>query len=84
MTLPRQRVFTERTGFGRGYPWAAGDGAGPAADCPVAEAIIEDSLTIQKRHLNPDSGPALARYADGFEKVWRHLDVVARMAGASR
>lgn len=79
-TLPSQRVFTERIGFGAGYPWAAGS-PGPAACCPVAEAVIDDSLTLQKRHLNPQAGPALQRYADGFEKVWRHLDVVARFAG---
>jgi perosamine synthetase len=83
ITLPRQRVFTERAGFGAGYPWTAGE-AGPAADCPVADAVIDDSLTLQKRHLNPEAGPALERYADGFEKVWRHLDVVARLAGASQ
>lgn len=89
MPLPRQRVFTERTGFGDGYPWRAGEAgaagtAGPVQDCPVAEAVIDDSLTLQKRHLNPAAGPALQRYADGFEKVWRHLDVVARLAGAGR
>jgi perosamine synthetase len=88
MTLPRQRVFTDRTGFGDGYPWRAGaDGpvsASPVTDCPVAEAVIDDSLTLQKRHLNPDAGPALQRYADGFEKVWRHLDVAARLAGAGQ
>jgi dTDP-4-amino-4,6-dideoxygalactose transaminase len=83
LTLPQQRVFTERTGFGAGYPWAAGE-PGPTAACPVAEAVIDDSLTIQKRHLNPQAGPALQRYADGFEKVWRHLDVVARLAGADQ
>jgi dTDP-4-amino-4,6-dideoxygalactose transaminase len=81
ITLPRQPVFTERAGFGAGYPWAAG-APGPAAGCPVADAVIDDSLTLQKRHLNPQAGPALERYADGFEKVWRHLDVVARLAGA--
>lgn len=83
MPLPRQRVFTSKTGFGHGYPWRAGT-PGPAADCPVAEAVITDSLTLQKRHLNPAAGPALQRYADGFEKVWRHLDVAARLAGADR
>jgi len=83
IALPRQRVFTERAGFGAGYPWTAGE-AGPAADCPAADAVIYDSLTLQKRHLNPEAGPALERYADGFEKVWRHLDVVARLAGASQ
>lgn len=83
MPLPRQRVFTDREGFGNGYPWRAG-AREPASDCPVAEAVIEDSLTLQKRHLNPAAGPALQRYADGFEKVWRHLDVAARIAGAGR
>ena len=83
MTLPQQRVFTDQAGFGHGYPWRAG-AAGPAAECPVAEAVIDDSLTLQKRHLNPDAGPALQQYADGFEKVWRHLDMAARLAGAVR
>src|SRR5262249_17273711 len=45
MPLPDQRVFTERDGFGRGYPWAAGDPR-DSAGCPVARAIIDDSLTI--------------------------------------
>jgi dTDP-4-amino-4,6-dideoxygalactose transaminase len=84
MTLPRQRVFTDRVGFGKGYPWTACPPARPVPACPVAEAVIEDSLTLQKRHLNPQAGPALQRYADGFEKVWRHLDVAARIAGAGR
>jgi perosamine synthetase len=83
LTLPQQRVFTDRVGFGDGYPWTAGSPS-PALDCPVAEAVIDDSLTLQKRHLNPEAGPALQRYADGFEKVWRHLDVAARLAGADR
>jgi dTDP-4-amino-4,6-dideoxygalactose transaminase len=83
ITLPEQRVFADRVGFGRGYPWAAG-APEPGADCPVARAVIDDSLTLQKRHLNPQAGPALQRYADGFEKVWRHLDVAARLAGADR
>jgi perosamine synthetase len=82
MTLPQQQVFTERTGFGHGYPWAAGSPPGPG-DFPVASAIIEDSLTLQRRHLNPDAGPTLQRYADAFEKVWGHLDVVARLTGVS-
>jgi len=37
----------------------------------VARAIIADSLTLQKRHLNPGSGELLGLYADAFEKVWR-------------
>ena len=77
--LPRQRVFAERMGFGRGQPWSSVPE--PKRErYPAAEAVIEDSLTIQKRHLNPESGPLLARYADAFEKVWQHRDTVRSMA----
>jgi dTDP-4-amino-4,6-dideoxygalactose transaminase len=82
MPLPRQRVFTDRTGFGHGYPWALTEPA-PEPDCPVAEQVVADSLALQKRHLNPTAGAALQRYADGFEKVWRHLDAVALLAKAT-
>jgi len=83
--LPAQKVFQERQGFGRGYPWAvAGDGSprDDIEDYPNALAVIEDSLTIQKRHLNPNSGPLLDRYAEAFHKVWANLDVIERMARA--
>jgi perosamine synthetase len=83
LTLPRQRVFADRVGFGAGYPWTAGQ-PGPGQGCPVAEAVIDDSITLQKRHLNPGAGPALMRYADAFEKVWGHLDVAARLAEAGQ
>lgn len=83
MPLPAQKVFAERIGFGAGYPWAAG--APPAAaECPVTQAVLDDSLVLQKRHLPPSAAAALDRYADGFEKVWQHLDVVAPMARAAR
>ncbi|GAA0571506.1 DegT/DnrJ/EryC1/StrS family aminotransferase [Paractinoplanes ferrugineus] len=85
MTLPRQKVFQERTGFGNGYPWAALDGETPPdAGHPVAEAVIEDSLTLQKRHLNPDTGDLLQRYADAFEKVWSNRDMLTTLARAER
>ncbi|WP_258177452.1 DegT/DnrJ/EryC1/StrS family aminotransferase [Streptomyces solincola] len=88
MPLPEQKVFTERTGFGSGHPWAAAEGTAAADEVagsfPVASAVIEDSLTLQKRHLHPDSGPLLQHYADAFEKVWDHLDTVATMARSAR
>lgn len=81
--LPDQKVFVDRTGFGRGYPWAV-TGLEPGnGSYPVTQAVLEDSLTLQKRHLNPTAGPLLQRYADAFEKVWEHLDVVRRMALAA-
>jgi len=77
--LPEQKVFTERVGFGHGYPWRLAEDP-PEPPCPVTESVLEDSLTLQKRHLNPQAATALARYADGFEKVWRHMSTVAELA----
>ena len=68
MPLPHQEVF--RTGRF----------ASESGRWPNTEAVLEDSLTLQKRHLNPYAGPFLQRCADAFEKVWEHLDVVARMS----
>ncbi len=84
MPLPDQQVFTDRIGFGAGYPWAVAAEPEQQHDCPVARAIIDDSLTLQKRHLNPAAHDTLQQYADGFEKVWRHLDVVEAMARTRR
>jgi dTDP-4-amino-4,6-dideoxygalactose transaminase len=53
---------------------------GCRGEFPVAQAVVDDSLCIQRRHLNPSSGLALDLYADGFVKVWEHLDTVARYA----
>ncbi|WP_318393650.1 DegT/DnrJ/EryC1/StrS family aminotransferase [Plantactinospora sp. KLBMP9567] len=79
--LPEQPVFTDRVGFGGGVPWSYAVPA-PALPTPVTSAVIDDSLTLQKRHLHPDAGPALERYADAFEKVWANLPTVASMARA--
>jgi dTDP-4-amino-4,6-dideoxygalactose transaminase len=84
MPLPDQKVFVDRVGFGSGYPWAVTGAPGTVAgaDYPVARAVIADSLTIQKRHLNPGSGELLGLYADAFDKVWANRDLVAKLAGA--
>ncbi|MBM7172723.1 DegT/DnrJ/EryC1/StrS family aminotransferase [Streptomyces sp. G44] len=82
MPLSDQKVFAERLGFGNGQPWAAAGDDGPAraVAAPVTRQVIDDSLTLQKRHLNPGAGPALDAYADGFEKVWNNLPDVLRLA----
>lgn len=85
MPLPDQKVFVDRVGFGGGYPWSVTGAAGPFADQdhPVTRAVIADSLTLQKRHLNPGSGELLGHYADAFEKVWGQRDLVATLAAAA-
>jgi dTDP-4-amino-4,6-dideoxygalactose transaminase len=83
MPLPEQQVFVDRIGFGKGYPWRLGSPP-PSGDYPVTRAVIEDSLTIQKRHLNPSAGPSLSQYADAFDKIWANLGAVAAMASGTR
>ncbi|MCZ0209700.1 DegT/DnrJ/EryC1/StrS family aminotransferase [Streptomyces achromogenes] len=82
MSLPQQRVFRDRLGYG-GLPWRL-PGVAPreyrAEDQPTTLAVINDSFTLQKAHLSPEAGPLLSVYADAFEKVWRHRDVLARHA----
>jgi dTDP-4-amino-4,6-dideoxygalactose transaminase len=81
--LPGQRAFRQPEGFGRGFPWAiAGDRSYRYSidGYPHTLAVIEDSLTLQKIHLNPGSGPLLEHCADAFRKVWEHLDLIARVA----
>ncbi|WBB77726.1 DegT/DnrJ/EryC1/StrS family aminotransferase [Micromonospora sp. WMMD882] len=83
--LPDQRVFVDRVGFGSGYPWSVTGAPATVAGAgyPVTRAVIADSLTLQKRHLNPTSGDLLGRYADAFEKVWANRDMVATLAKAA-
>ncbi|GAA2515367.1 DegT/DnrJ/EryC1/StrS family aminotransferase [Winogradskya humida] len=86
LPLPGQPAFQELTGY-HGYPWRI-PGASPAdyrvEDYPVTLAVIEDSLTLQRWHLNPAAGPVLQRCADAFDKVWNNLDVVLGIAAGSR
>ncbi|WP_116248117.1 DegT/DnrJ/EryC1/StrS aminotransferase family protein [Nocardiopsis sp. FIRDI 009] len=48
-------------------------------DFPVSLGVIEETLTLQRWHLNPASGPVLDLCADAFEKVWTHLDDVVEV-----
>lgn len=83
--LPAQRVFTGRRGFG-GYPWALPgvvDRPYRPGDFPATLRVLDDSFTIQKAHLHPDSGPLLDRYADAFEKVWLNREALAAIAATT-
>lgn len=81
--LPAQQVFQSREGFGRGYPWSlpgVPEQRYCAEDYPQTLAVIADSLTLQRVHLHPESGPLLDLYAQALHKVFAQLDVVARLA----
>ena len=81
--LPGQPVFQNRVGFGRDYPWTLPETKPQhydIEDYPQTLAVIEDSLVLRRMHLNPDAGPALEAYADGFAKVWENLEHIAQLA----
>ncbi|HEX5120934.1 MAG TPA: DegT/DnrJ/EryC1/StrS family aminotransferase [Pseudonocardiaceae bacterium] len=82
--LPMQQAFRTRAGFG-GYPWRLPGADRPPErpqDYPNTLAVLSDSLTLQRWHLNPAAGPMLERCADAFEKVWQHLDTIGDVARA--
>jgi perosamine synthetase len=80
--LPGQPAFQRMAGLG-GYPWRLA-GVGPTdyrvEDYPRTLAVIDDSLTLQRWHLNPAAGPVLARCAEAFAKVWSQLDALVPVA----
>ncbi len=82
--LPMQRAFRTREGLS-GYPWRLAGVERPpehAEDYPRTLEVLEDSLTLQHWHLNPNAGPVLQDCAAAFEKVWDHIDTVATVARA--
>lgn len=83
--LPGQYLFQTMEGYGDGYPWTL-PGVVPQRyaieDYPQTLAVINDSLTLQRWHLNPASDSLLQLYADAFEKVWENLDRIELMAKA--
>ena len=83
--LPGHPAFQSQEGFGRGYPWTL-PGVSPQRyaieDYPNTLAVIDDSLTLQRRQLNPETGPLLQLYADAFCKIWENLDRIGRIAAS--
>ena len=80
--LPMQRALRTREGFG-GYPWLLTGGdrrSEEAEEYPRTVEVLDDSLTLQRWHLNPNAGPVLQDWAAAFEKVWEHRDAVAAAA----
>ena len=82
--LPGQPAFQQLAGYA-GYPWKLPGVPPPdyrSEDHPVTCAVLDDSLTLQRWHLNPAAAPVLDKVADAFEKVWGRLDEVAAIARA--
>ncbi|MDF9815307.1 DegT/DnrJ/EryC1/StrS family aminotransferase [Streptomyces sp. SPB162] len=74
LPLPAQPALRDSPGS---PPWRP-------EDFPVTLAVIEDSLTMQRWHLNPAAGPLLDRCADAFEKVWSQRELLLPAARSMR
>ena len=77
--IPGQRVFQERVGFGKGYPWTLvkADYAKPydPASYPVTQHVLDHSLCLfsQSFPLAPQPLVLVAQYGEAFAKVWANL-----------
>jgi dTDP-4-amino-4,6-dideoxygalactose transaminase len=74
--LPRFPLFQERKGFGKGFPFSAGDAerlrANYGADYAVTQALLDSSIVLfsQTCPAIAQTKETFALYAEAFRKVW--------------
>ena len=75
--VPMQKLFQQRKGYGKGYPWAFGDPAHAVQykmeDYPVTKKIVENSIVIHDAIYPPNDTTFLRRYIEAFQKLWDNL-----------
>ena len=78
--VPMQKLFQERKGYGKGYPWAFNDKTHAvqywADDYPVTKKIVENSVVIHDAIYPPNDSRLLSKYVEAFQKLWDNLDEV--------
>lgn len=72
--LPAMRVFSERKGFGGGFPWSAGADTKSDGRFPRTRALLACSLLLfsQSCPLIAQDAELAQRYAEAFRRVWKH------------
>jgi dTDP-4-amino-4,6-dideoxygalactose transaminase len=75
--VPLQPLFQNKTGFGKGWPWACHgrEVSYDASDYPNALGLIENSFSVAGL-TPPHDFELMELYAEAFEKVFRNLDRV--------
>jgi dTDP-4-amino-4,6-dideoxygalactose transaminase len=70
--LPAFRLFTERKGYGRGFPWTATGAPSTDGAFPRTERLLSTSVLLfsQSCPLIAQSEELVMRYADAFARVW--------------
>lgn len=89
--MPSYPVFQELRGYGKGFPWSAGDLDRVKANYrpenfPTSRRLLDSSIVLfsQTCPLIAQDAATVDAYADAFRKVWEHrgdLVEVARRAG---
>lgn len=77
--LPGQRIFQERTGYGKGCPWtckASRDVTYAITDYPNTLTTIESSLVFAREIRSPVGPEVYHAYVRAFHKVFDNLDQV--------
>lgn len=82
--IPGQALFQIKRGFGKGFPWTPPIGRDVPyriEDYPVTLDILERSLALDVRYMNPLTDDRVMDVViDAFHKVWENLDDVVMYA----
>ncbi len=77
--VPGQRLFQEKVGYGKGWPWSGGAPVSyDLAQYPETNRLLDDSLVLFSHTYPIASQPrsVAEAYAEAFAKVWARLDEV--------
>jgi dTDP-4-amino-4,6-dideoxygalactose transaminase len=84
--IPGQALFQIKRGYGKGFPWKsefARDVTYKIEDYPVSLDVIDRSLALDVRYINPLTPKNVQdTLLDAFRKVWKYIDEVAAYAKA--
>jgi len=81
MPVPAQKLFREKVGFGKGYPWSAGSPVNyELSQYPETVRLLDSSLVLFSHTcpIAPQPVELVEKYADAFEAVWNNLPNVLR------
>jgi dTDP-4-amino-4,6-dideoxygalactose transaminase len=81
MPVPAQRLFREKVGFGKGYPWSAGSPVNyELSQYPETVKLLDSSVVLFSHTcpIAPQPISVIEKYADAFEAVWTNLPAVLR------
>jgi len=77
--VPGQKVFREKVGYGKGYPWSFSDPVDYRLEqFPVTTQLLDSSLCLfsQTYPLAPQSTELCQAYVEIFSQLWLKLDEV--------